>query len=77
MTNLQMHTCFKHFLDKFTSAELHHHYVKVLVRTACSPVVIALMDDSFLRREKIECLGLILSHVLAFFFDHEVLFICQ
>lgn len=77
VTNLHMDICFKHFLDKFTSVELHHQYVKVLVKIACSPLVIVLMDDSFLLWEEIECLGLILSHVLAFFFDHEVLFICQ
>lgn len=77
MTNLHMDICFKHFLDKFTSVELHHQYVKVLVKIACSPLVIVLMDDSFLLWEKIECLGLILSHVLALFFYHEVLFICQ
>lgn len=63
-----MDICFKHFLDKFSSVEIHHQYVKVLVKAACSPLVIVLMDDSFLLQEEIERLGLILSHVLALFF---------
>jgi len=67
VTNLHIDICFKHFLDKFTSVQLHHQYVKVLVKIACSPLVTVLMDDIFLLREEIQRLGLILSHVLALF----------
>lgn len=67
MTNLHMDICFKHFLDKFSSVEIHDQYVKVLVKTACSPLVIVLMDDSFLQQEEIERLGLILSRVCLVF----------
>lgn len=62
-----MDICFKHFLDKLTSVELPHQYVKALVKTACSPLVIVLMDDSFLLWEEIECLGLILSRASLIF----------
>lgn len=72
-----MDICFKHFLGKCTSVELHQQYVKVLVQIVCSPLVTVLMDDSFLLWGEIKYLGLILSHVFTFFFYHEVLFIWQ
>lgn len=53
VTNLHMDICLKRFLDKFTSVEIHHQYVKVLVKAACSPLVIVLMDDSFLLQERL------------------------